>query len=105
MISNNHHGGDRAHRLRGCELHWHALPLRTRQEAGATVHRRRRGRRHDGEGRRGRAAEVYGWVATKKLVVTVGHAYPLHDAAQARIDLESRKTMGKLRMMKCTGDE
>ncbi|KPI85212.1 putative quinone oxidoreductase [Leptomonas seymouri] len=52
--------------------------LRTKEEAGR------------------RAAEVFGWVATKQLAVTVGHVYPLRDAAQAHIDLESRKTMGKL---------
>ncbi|KPA73639.1 putative quinone oxidoreductase [Leptomonas pyrrhocoris] len=50
-----------------------------------------------------RAAEVFGWIASKQLTLTIGHVYPLRDAAQAHIDLESRKTTGKL-LIKCTDD-
>jgi NADPH:quinone reductase len=50
-----------------------------------------------------RAAEVFGWIAAKQLTLTIGHVYPLREAAQAHIDLESRKTTGKL-LIKCTED-
>jgi len=43
-----------------------------------------------------RANEVFGWVAEGKLQVRVGQEYALADAAQAQIDLASRKTTGKL---------
>lgn len=42
-----------------------------------------------------RAADVFGWVASGKLKVRVGHKYKLEDAAQAHRDLEARKTTGK----------
>jgi NADPH2:quinone reductase len=43
-----------------------------------------------------RAADVFGWVASGKLKVRVGHKYKLEDAAQAHRDLEARKTTGKV---------
>lgn len=43
-----------------------------------------------------RATEVFEWVASGALTVTVGHTYALKDAAQAHIDLEARATTGKL---------
>jgi len=43
-----------------------------------------------------RAADVFGWVASGKLNVRVGHKYKLEDAAQAHRDLEARKTTGKV---------
>jgi len=43
-----------------------------------------------------RASEVLGWVASGKLKVRTEHTYPLADAAQAQIDLEGRKTTGKI---------
>ncbi len=43
-----------------------------------------------------RAAEVFRWVAGKKLVLRVEHVYRLADAAQAHRDLEGRRTTGKL---------
>lgn len=46
-----------------------------------------------------RAAEVFGWVNSGELKVTVGKTYALKDAAQAHIDLESRATTGKLLLL------
>lgn len=43
-----------------------------------------------------RAAEVFGWVVSKEVKLTIGHVYPLREAAQAHTDLQSRKTTGKL---------
>jgi NADPH2:quinone reductase len=43
-----------------------------------------------------RAADIFGWVASGKLKVRVGHKYKLEDAAQAHRDLEARKTTGKV---------
>jgi len=43
-----------------------------------------------------RAADVFRWIAEKKLVLRIDHEYPLADAAQAHRDLEGRKTTGKL---------
>jgi NADPH2:quinone reductase len=42
-----------------------------------------------------RAADVFGWVASGKLKVRIGHKYKLEEAAQAHCDLEARKTTGK----------
>lgn len=47
-----------------------------------------------------RTSEVFGWVASKQVQLTIGHEYPLHEAAQALTDLQSRKTTGKL-LLKC----
>jgi NADPH2:quinone reductase len=43
-----------------------------------------------------RAGSVLGWVAEGKLKVRTAHNYALKDAAQAQIDIASRKTTGKL---------
>lgn len=43
-----------------------------------------------------RAGEVLGWVAGGTLKVRTEHTYPLAEAAQAQIDLEARKTTGKI---------
>jgi len=43
-----------------------------------------------------RCGEVFGWVQQGKLDVRIGHRYPLEDAAHAHIDLQSRKTTGKV---------
>jgi NADPH2:quinone reductase len=43
-----------------------------------------------------RAGEVLGWVAKGELKVRAEYTYPLADAAQAQIDLEERKTTGKV---------
>ena len=43
-----------------------------------------------------RAGEVFSWVASGKLKLTTEHTYPLANAAQAQIDLEARKTTGKI---------
>ena len=43
-----------------------------------------------------RAGDVLGWAANGELKVRSEHTYPLSDAAQAQIDLEERKTSGKI---------
>jgi len=43
-----------------------------------------------------RAGDVLGWIASGKLKLRIDTTYPLANAAQAHIDLESRKTAGKL---------
>ncbi len=43
-----------------------------------------------------RANAVLGWVAEGKLKVRMEYRYPLAEAAQAQIDIASRKTTGKL---------
>jgi len=43
-----------------------------------------------------RAGEVLGWVANGELKIRTEHTYPLADAARAQIDLEERKTTGKI---------
>jgi NADPH2:quinone reductase len=48
---------------------------------------------------RGRAEEVFTWVAGKELQVTIGAQYPLGEARTAQEALESRKTMGKLLLL------
>ncbi|BCB77408.1 quinone oxidoreductase [Phytohabitans flavus] len=45
---------------------------------------------------RRRAGDVLRWAADGTLKVTVGGRYPLAEAARAHIDLESRRTTGKL---------
>jgi NADPH:quinone reductase len=46
-----------------------------------------------------RANQVLGWVADGSLQLQIEHIYPLSEAAQAHIDLESRKTTGKLLLL------
>ncbi len=43
-----------------------------------------------------RANDVLGWAASGELKVRTEHTYPLAEAAQAQIDLEERKTTGKI---------
>lgn len=43
-----------------------------------------------------RAGEVLDAIADGSITVTIGHRYPLADAAQAHYDLQSRKTTGSL---------
>ena len=43
-----------------------------------------------------RADDVLGWVATGELKLRTEFVYPLAEAAQAQIDMESRKTTGKI---------
>lgn len=43
-----------------------------------------------------RVAELFEWVASKKVVVTIGHELPLREAAAAHALLESRKSTGKV---------
>jgi NADPH2:quinone reductase len=46
-----------------------------------------------------RAADLFQWIAEKKLVLRVGHEYQLAYAAQAHRDLEGRQTTGKLLLL------
>jgi NADPH2:quinone reductase len=43
-----------------------------------------------------RAGDVLAWLASGQLKLRAEHLYPLAEAAQAQIDLESRKTTGKI---------
>ena len=43
-----------------------------------------------------RASEVLGWIASGALKLRVEHTYALGNAAQAHVDLNARKTTGKL---------
>lgn len=43
-----------------------------------------------------RARNIFGWVAEGKLKVRIGQSYRLEDAQQAHIDLQARKTTGKV---------
>ena len=43
-----------------------------------------------------RSGEVLGWAAKGQLKLRTEHTYPLANAAQAQIDLEERKTTGKI---------
>src|SRR3954453_8718246 len=46
-----------------------------------------------------RAAEVFGWIADRRLDVRIGARYPLEDARHAQEDLAGRKTTGKVLLM------
>ena len=52
---------------------------------------------------RARTDEVFGWVASEQLRVSIGGRYPLADAARAHQDLESRRTTGKLLLFPADG--
>jgi NADPH2:quinone reductase len=52
---------------------------------------------------RARTDEVFGWVASGQLRVSIGGRYPLADAARAHQDLESRRTTGKLLLFPAEG--
>ncbi|HYA15921.1 MAG TPA: quinone oxidoreductase [Bryobacteraceae bacterium] len=43
-----------------------------------------------------RAGDVLNWIAAGKLILHIDKAYPLADAPQAHMDLEARRTIGKL---------
>lgn len=43
-----------------------------------------------------RAGDVLGWAAAGELKLRTEHTYPLANAAQAQIDMEERKTTGKI---------
>jgi NADPH2:quinone reductase len=43
-----------------------------------------------------RASDVLGWAAKGELKLRTEFVYPLSEAAQAQIDLEARKTTGKI---------
>ena len=43
-----------------------------------------------------RAGQVLNWVASGELHLRMEHSYPLAEAAQAQIDIEERKTTGKV---------
>jgi NADPH2:quinone reductase len=43
-----------------------------------------------------RANDVLGWVASGAVKLHIEKVYPLAEAAQAHIDLASRRTSGKL---------
>jgi len=43
-----------------------------------------------------RAGKILDWAATGELKLRTEHMYPLAEAAQAQIDLEERKTTGKI---------
>jgi NADPH:quinone reductase len=45
---------------------------------------------------RARTDELFGWVASGQLRVSIGGRFPLADAARAHEELESRRTTGKL---------
>ena len=40
--------------------------------------------------------ELFEWVGSERLKVTIGQRYPLREAARAHIDLQSRRSTGKL---------
>ncbi|MHB1022199.1 MAG: quinone oxidoreductase family protein [Acidobacteriaceae bacterium] len=46
-----------------------------------------------------RAGDVLGWVEAGKLKLRIEHTYPLAHAAQAHLDLEGRRTTGKLLLL------
>ena len=52
---------------------------------------------------RARTDELFGWIASGQLRVSVGGRYPLADAARAHQDLESRRTAGKLLLFPAEG--
>jgi NADPH2:quinone reductase len=52
---------------------------------------------------RARTDELFGWVASGQLRVSIGGRFPLADAARAHEDLESRRTTGKLLLFPAEG--
>ena len=46
-----------------------------------------------------RSSDIFGWIADGSLKVRIGHTYPLAEAAQAHLDLEGRKTTGKVLLL------
>jgi len=45
------------------------------------------------------SAQLFDWVRSGRLKAQIGHRYPLAEAAQAHIDIESRRTSGKLLLL------
>jgi NADPH2:quinone reductase len=43
-----------------------------------------------------RAGDLFGWIESGKLKITIGRSFPLSQAAQAHRELESRRTTGKI---------
>jgi NADPH2:quinone reductase len=46
-----------------------------------------------------RSAEIFTLIETGQLKVNIGRRYPLAEAAQAHLDIESRATTGKLLLL------
>ena len=42
------------------------------------------------------ADELFGLIQAGTITINISRTYPLHEAAQAHIDLESRKTTGSV---------
>jgi NADPH2:quinone reductase len=47
-----------------------------------------------------RSAQLFDWIVEGKLKIRDGGAYPLKDAAKAHADMESRRTTGKLLLVR-----
>jgi NADPH:quinone reductase len=45
------------------------------------------------------SAQLFDWVRSGRLKAQIGHRYPLAEAAQAHLDIESRRTTGKLLLL------
>ena len=45
------------------------------------------------------SAQLFDWVRSGRLKAQIGHRYPLAEAAQTHIDIESRRTSGKLLLL------
>jgi NADPH:quinone reductase len=45
------------------------------------------------------SAQLFDWVSSGRLNAQIGRSYPLAEAAQAHIDIESRRTTGKLLLL------
>ena len=43
-----------------------------------------------------RAADLFGWIGSGEIEVTIGARFPLAEAAEAHRALEGRKTIGKV---------
>jgi NADPH2:quinone reductase len=52
---------------------------------------------------RARTDELFGWVASGQLRVSIGGRFPLADAARAHQELEARRTTGKLLLFPAEG--
>jgi NADPH2:quinone reductase len=70
-----------------------------RLEGGGSLYLTRPSIRHytaTREELRGRAQDVFEWIAEGKLEIRIGGRYPLEEARRAHEDLEGRRTSGKL---------
>jgi NADPH2:quinone reductase len=43
-----------------------------------------------------RTADLFRWIGSGELKLTIGKTYPLNDVARAHHDLEGRRTVGKV---------